>query len=367
MASVAGPGVANFLAGNWQHFLQWWLAELREALPAGWLGWLEGATAPRLLMWHDRDQVLCKLTLPASTAEARLPVVRFKEMLKAWLADQGFAREQILAGAVFGNELFLLRSLSVPKAALSALPRILDQEVLRRTPFQLSDIWHSASPHSVGSSDADVVVMRHWIVRKDRIEAELAKIGLEASDIDFLATTSEDGEASPAVTFHTTNSEDPPWARRAVKLLAIAALAFVMSSLAVFEWFQSSIASEIETSLVQMRRGGPNGIEPAVRLRTMKADASILEIWDELSRILPETTFLTDVRIVDSKVTISGFSSDAALLVRIIDKSQIFSKAKLTAAITPDATEHKDRFIISCQIGRGALLHQSAGSRISPS
>jgi general secretion pathway protein L len=97
----------------------------------------------------------------------------------------------------------------------------------------------------------------------------------------------------------------------------------------------------------------------------MKADVSVLEVWDELSRILPDHTFLTESRIADSKVTMTGFSSDAARLVRIIDQSPLFSGAALTAAITSDATEHKDRFSISFKV-RGGGGRPSASSRSAP-
>jgi general secretion pathway protein L len=99
----------------------------------------------------------------------------------------------------------------------------------------------------------------------------------------------------------------------------------------------------------------------------MKADAGVLEIWDELSRVLPDHTFLTETRIADGRVTLSGFSADAARLVRIIDQSPLFSGATLAAAITPDATEHKDRFSITFKVRGGRTVRPSgnAGSRTS--
>ena len=97
-ASVARPGGLNVLAARWQEFSRWWLAELRAILPSGWLTWLEGEALPRLLMWRDRDLVVCRLALPAGTIEVRLPVVSFKAMLNAWLAEHGLGREQVMIG-----------------------------------------------------------------------------------------------------------------------------------------------------------------------------------------------------------------------------------------------------------------------------
>jgi general secretion pathway protein L len=96
-------------------------------------------------------------------------------------------------------------------------------------------------------------------------------------------------------------------------------------------------------------------------LFAMKAEVGILEIWDELSRILPDHTFLNETRIADGKVTVSGFSADAARLVRVIDHSPLFADAALATAITPDPTEHKDRFSISFRV-RGAPIERPAES-----
>jgi general secretion pathway protein L len=103
-------------------------------------------------------------------------------------------------------------------------------------------------------------------------------------------------------------------------------------------------------------QGDQGGFNQTARLFALKADAGVLEIWDELSRVLPDHTFLTEARIADGRVTLSGFSADAAHLVRIIDQSPLFSGATLDAAITPDATEHRDRFSISFKVRAGRTV-----------
>jgi general secretion pathway protein L len=359
--SVARSDGFHLLAVWCQGFSRWWLSELRETVPSDWLGWLDGDAMPRLMIWRDRDLVVCRLAAAAGPVETRLPLHRFGvAAVKDWLGECGLRREQVIVGPVLGRNLFFLRDLSVPKAALAALPKILDQEVLRRTPLQLSDIWHAAIP--AADKATDVLAMCHWIIRKDRAEAAIAELGLTAGDVDFLAASDANGEFVPVIYFRAASHEDPPWARRAVKLLAVAGLGVVMCGLVAFEWSQASVATRVEASLVAARegaQGGRGGLNQTARLFAMKADVGILEIWDELSRVLPDHTFLTETRIADGRVTLSGFSADAARLVRIIDQSPLFSGAALTAAITPDATEHKDRFSISFKVRGGRTVRPS--------
>jgi general secretion pathway protein L len=363
--SVARSDGFHVLGARWQNFSRWWLSELREVVPSRWISWADDDVIPRLLIRRDRDVVVCGLASVAGPVERRFPLRRFGvAVLNAWLAENGLRREQVMVGPVIGRDLFFVRDLSVPKAALSALPKILDQEVLRRTPFQLSDIWHAAIPTAGGA--AEILTMCHWIIRKDRAEAALVELGLTASDVDFLAASDASGKAVLVIPFRATSREDPPWARRAVKLLAAAGLGAVMFGLVAFEWCQAGVATGIEASLVGARegaQGGTGGFNQSARLFAMKADVGILEIWDELSRVLPDHTFLTETRIADGRVTLSGFSADAARLVRIIDQSPLFTAAALAAAITPDATEHKDRFSISFKVRGGRTMRPSGDTR----
>jgi len=362
--SAARSGTSQLLAARWQGFARWWLSGLKEVVPPAWLHWADGEAPPKVMVRRADETVICQLTSAAGLVEARLPAAGFDAAaLATWLAQQGLSRDEVIVGPVIARDLFLLRELSVPKAALGVLPRILDQEVVRRTPFQLSDIWHAAS--AVAGGTDDVVAMCHWIIRRDRADAALAALGLKSSDVDFLAAGDANGEAMPVINFRTGGDEDPPWAARAVRLLAVAALVASICGVAAFEWNQASVASSIETALAEARQGAQNGrdgIDPVGRLLALKADVSVLEVWDELSRILPDHTFLTESRMADGKVTLSGFSADAARLVRIIDQSPLFSGAALTAAITPDATERKDRFAISFKVrgGRPAASARSA-------
>jgi general secretion pathway protein L len=302
----------------------------------------------------------------AGPAETRIPFPYFNAAaLEQWLTGQGVSRDATTVAPVISRELFFLRELSVPRAAFGALPKILDQDIMRRTPFQISDIWHAAT--AMGQESDGVVPMCHWIIRRDRAEAALSELGLTCQDVDCLAVADADCEAFPVITFRTVSDEDPAWALRAVRLLAIAALGAVLLGLAVFEWRQASVAATLETALVEARQSAQNGrdgLDPAARLFAMKAGTSILAVWDELSLILPHHTFLSENRIADGTVTLSGFSADAARLVRIIDQSPLFSGATLTSAITPDANEHKDRFSIVFKL-RGARA-ASPRSRAAP-
>jgi general secretion pathway protein L len=110
--------------------------------------------------------------------------------------------------------------------------------------------------------------------------------------------------------------------------------------------------SRLDEAIAQLRGQGPGG-ETAAQLLALRAAPGAVEIWEELSRVLPDHTYLSDLRVADGSVSISGFSGDAAHLIRLLDQSVLFTGAHLTGAITPDKTEHKDRFSLAFRL-RGA-------------
>lgn len=68
-----------------------------------------------------------------------------------------------------------------------------------------------------------------------------------------------------------------------------------------------------------------------VRVRSQKRDMpGLLDIWEEVSRILPLDSWLTELRLSevgqrqDQLVVMTGLSTAAADLVPLLDKSPIF-------------------------------------------
>lgn len=336
-----------------RQFARWWSDEFRSAVPATWRPLLDGRAMPTVFVWRDGDCVRCELTADKNTIQERFLAAAFgPSTLPDWLTQQGFRRDQILLGPVLAQDLFLQRHLRVPSEALASLPRILDQEVERRTPFLLSDIWHAAVPAS-NEASRGAVALRHWIISRERAADAVAAIGLAMEDVDFLAARIDSGDAVAVVPLRKAPSAIPPWAVRTIKSLAMALLGAIVLGLLAFEWCQGGVASELEAALLEAKRGVQGGQSRSgqlTRLYALKADTGFVGIWNELSRILPDDTFLTDVRMKDGLIIISGYSSQAARLVRIIDQSPMFSSATLIAAIVPDTNEAKDRFRIKFQL-----------------
>jgi general secretion pathway protein L len=91
---------------------------------------------------------------------------------------------------------------------------------------------------------------------------------------------------------------------------------------------------EGQAYLDQMRRGRPSAIE----------------VIDELTRRLPDTTYMEKVAIENDKLTLIGLSSEASSLVQRLEGSKLWRAPALTGALQPDPRSGRDRFTLTADL-----------------
>jgi general secretion pathway protein L len=87
----------------------------------------------------------------------------------------------------------------------------------------------------------------------------------------------------------------------------------------------------------------------------------VVSVIENLTRLLPDSAWLTDLRIDGDTVDISGFSKSAASLIPILETSSVFSEAAFTSAVTRDPSEAKERFSMKLRVRK-----QGGSSKVSP-
>lgn len=73
---------------------------------------------------------------------------------------------------------------------------------------------------------------------------------------------------------------------------------------------------------------------------------SLLEILRELTRIIPETAWVTDFTLTDKDIRLSGFAQSASDLVSLLESSSLFEDVVFLSAIVKDNQMGKDRFFV---------------------
>ena len=101
-----------------------------------------------------------------------------------------------------------------------------------------------------------------------------------------------------------------------------------------------------------MRRDGAAGSSPAQQLleQRKRATPSAVIVLEALSRLLPDHTYVTELRIEGDKLQIIGITHDAPQLIRLIEQSPNFTRATFFAPTTSTAGEPGEHFHIEAQI-----------------
>ena len=123
-------------------------------------------------------------------------------------------------------------------------------------------------------------------------------------------------------------------------------------------WIMEASYDAVQAELRQLR-SGTRPIDPSVSLeqkliqKRIEGPVATL-IIEELSRVLPDDTYLTEIDLAGKKIRFSGVSRDATALVRLVESSGRLSDASFFAPTTRDATEAGEKFHIEATVkGRG--------------
>jgi len=77
---------------------------------------------------------------------------------------------------------------------------------------------------------------------------------------------------------------------------------------------------------------------------------SAVYLWEQLSRTLPDDSWLTDMKIADGTITVSGYSQSAASLIALIEESEEFSDPEFRSAVVKSPDVDAERFTLQASI-----------------
>jgi len=91
--------------------------------------------------------------------------------------------------------------------------------------------------------------------------------------------------------------------------------------------------------------------ERIVMLRLRRAEGvRVVALWEELTRLLPDTAWLADLRVENDVLWIDGYARSASELVGIIASSPMFSGVALSAPVVREEARASERFQIRMKI-----------------
>jgi general secretion pathway protein L len=256
----------------------------------------------------------------------------------------------------------MARALDFPKQAADFLDGMIRSQIDRLTPWTANDVafgWNL-----LADTTNDRINVALVATSKDKIQPliQLAA-GLGASSVGVFTLFSA-AEGAPLRVKLSENSLQSsigrafsvPAVLRATLLASGAAAAIALLVSAYLGDALDSEQQELQHQISQRRAAlrlnsdsvGGSGFGLLAK-RKQETPSSVM-VLEAVSKVLPDTTYVTELRIEGDKVQIVGLTQDAPSLIRLMEQSPQFTHATFFAPTTRAQNDPGERFHIEAHI-----------------
>ncbi len=258
------------------------------------------------------------------------------------------------------SSLFVFRSLDLPLRAADFLGGVVRAQIDRLTPWSAAEAsfgW-KVSPEPAGER-IQVTVAATATARIAPLIRAVESLG--ADWLTVSVSTDEAGQdATPIQVFErkARGAMAVFQLRRALTVVLVLALGGAASAIAAdvvigrrLDDLHDDASRGIAQRRASLQAGASVGDPEVVRLEKRKrATAPSVIVLNELAKILPDDTYVTEFRLQNNKLQIVGLTRDAPTLIRIAEQSPRFSHATFFAPTTRSAAETREHFSIEAQV-----------------
>lgn len=359
--------------GGVRGFLSWWGRALLAWLPMRWRSAV-GFERGRLLLQPDRNGIQLRIEdtdglrdiarLPALGAEASATATLLS-LLPAAVRD--LPRWLLLPASVA-----LRRQLTLPAAASERLRDVVGFEIDRQTPFGKDDVAFDARTLARGEKDGQVHAELVAVPRAamQSAEAAIGDLSGTLAGIDVLASEGAPLGVNLLAPEQRRTQADPlrGWnlVLAAVAVLATAAMLWQLldNRRQAAEAFEQSARKQIAAAR-QVSTQRQQVVDLVAGQAFLDAQRSgqptTVEVIDDISRRIPDGTYLEKLAIEGGRVTLIGRSNDASSLVGALEGSTMLRAPALTGALQPDPRTGRDIFTLVADLA-AAPQAKEAGS-----
>ncbi len=256
---------------------------------------------------------------------------------------------------------FMFRPLELPRRASDFLEGIIRAQIDRLTPWTATDAVFGWRPSAdIGDERMLVTIAATARTLLTPFVGAIAGLGVETVTISTIPPVAVSGEETLKVLEQKIEGARDAYRLKRVLvgvLLALGVICVASMALAFFAGGELEAKRDDANHLIAQRRTarGQPGREvdsPAALIleqRKHETPASVIVI-DALSQILPDDTYLTELRIQGDKVQIVGVTRDPPELIHLIEQTPHFSKATFFAPTTRTPSESGAHFSIEAHV-----------------
>lgn len=358
------PALAEALPGLqriWRpvrDFFAWWTAELGQCIPPGLRGNLSRPGQVIELMIADGSATFCRRRGNQTQELARIGLARNEEAqarktLTELRARVRPKRTHIHLGIAPSQ--VLRRTIDLPVSVVENLREVLELELDRHTPFRPADVYFDHRIAGFDDGGRRVLVELVVVPRKlaDRALAVARALGFPPDRVGIA------GEDGINLLNDGERGSDFPRQTRTTRMALALGLAFLL----LLPWFAlkyTATHEQIRTNALRQELAATDKLRAEVqtllkRNRNLvlrkQGGPMLMSVLEELARVLPDKTWIAEMRLEGDKLSLVGYSASASSLIAIIEASALFSGTDFGSPVMPDPTLHAERFHLVTTVG----------------
>ena len=341
-------------------FFAWWRSELAGMLPAALRRRLSGRSQTLRLAADDDLLGIVRRENGRSDTLARVDMADPRAGERVAAAIGGLDPASTRVEVEVGTEKLLVKRLQLPLAAEENLREVLGFEMQRQTPFRAEQVYYDfrvlARRPANQQLDVELVVVPRAAV--DTILGLLP--GWDLIQSGRRGESGAEGGAAGVFDFVPERGGRPRGSglRRAlvaanvVLLVAVVAVPFLQ---------QRQQLDALRARLAEVRASAGTATDLQRRIEAHHARARFLlahkndrpaavELLEELSRRLPDDTWLFRAELRDGKVFLQGTSTRASALIAELEASGYLEDVRFASPVTQDGASGRERFHLSAAV-----------------
>ncbi len=256
----------------------------------------------------------------------------------------------------------LVKTLRLPAAAGDVIEPVLRNQMQRLTPWPEDEVlfgYGVLSPKA-GSNHIDVEVVAAHRPIIDDLMSSATKAGLLVARVDHASSP----EARDGIALYDVGRRNQlQTARRFGRLLTIiTAIGLCIGAIGLVEFARTYRANEnlgeqigfaqtriADHARTRNQRHAVSGIYQTLLARRTK-QAPAIWVMNEVTKAVPDHSWLTEFTLSGSRILITGSSANAAKLITALEQTAAFNDVRFTAATTRDRNSNRERFAIGAEV-----------------
>jgi general secretion pathway protein L len=351
-------------------FLRWWIGELAGCLPSRLQTALRFNGRKLVLVMNDDDVVFehHQGKKPRKIGQLSLTKSDPDELRKS--ANRIARREKLRSAPVVLQLLrckVLQRSINLPLAAAENLREVLGFEMDRFTPFKGEEVYYD---YRIAKTDPEL----------KRINVDLAVVPKPVADealsivrawkfepVQVGLAMASDGEGAPSFNFLPAPARKDVSKLRSRFAIVLMFIFLGLSAAAIFQPLhqkQEALAAE-QAELMNVRAAAlhVDQLENQLTERLDRSQYTVAEkhngrtgteLLNEISRLLPDHTWVVQFSWHEGGVSLSGYSKEPSALIGLLEQSEMLDSVRFNSPVTLDQRLGLHRFNLAASVlGRG--------------